>query len=102
MIKFITETSDYLKSKGFDSPEVGIILGTGLGQLTDEIEHITNPKKKKPAKPGEGRKQRFKRIFIILFSMLFITLAVSAIWKAKSEVQENPKKYIPVSIRVIN
>ena len=38
MIKFIKETSDYLKSKGFDTPEVGIILGTGLGQLTDEIE----------------------------------------------------------------
>ena len=40
MIKFITETSEYLQSKGFDSPEVGIILGTGLGQLTDEIEVI--------------------------------------------------------------
>jgi purine-nucleoside phosphorylase len=41
MIKFITETSDYLKSKGFDTPEVGIILGTGLGQLTDEIEVLS-------------------------------------------------------------
>lgn len=38
MIKFITETSDYLKSKGFDTPEVGIILGTGLGMLTNDIE----------------------------------------------------------------
>ncbi len=38
MIKFITETTDYLKSKGFDTPEIGIILGTGLGQLIDEVE----------------------------------------------------------------
>lgn len=40
MIKFITETVEYLQSKGFDNPEVGIILGTGLGQLTKEIEVI--------------------------------------------------------------
>ena len=38
MIKFIEETVDYLKDKGFDNPEVGIILGTGLGQLINEIE----------------------------------------------------------------
>lgn len=38
MIKFINETVDYLKTKGFENPEVGIILGTGLGQLIDEIE----------------------------------------------------------------
>lgn len=38
MIKYITETADYLISKGFDKPEIGIILGTGLGQLIDEIE----------------------------------------------------------------
>ncbi|GAA4962444.1 purine-nucleoside phosphorylase [Algibacter aquimarinus] len=38
MIKFIEETIDYLKDKGFDNPEVGIILGTGLGQLINEIE----------------------------------------------------------------
>ena len=37
MKKFINETVDYLKSKGFEKPEIGIILGTGLGQL---IEHI--------------------------------------------------------------
>lgn len=37
MIKYITETTDYLISKGFDKPEIGIILGTGLGQLVDEI-----------------------------------------------------------------
>lgn len=40
MIKFINETAEYLQSKGFDTPEVGIILGTGLGQL---VEHIENP-----------------------------------------------------------
>ena len=40
MIKFINETAEYLQSKGFDAPEVGIILGTGLGQLT---AHIENP-----------------------------------------------------------
>jgi len=38
MIKFINETVEYLQEKGFDKPEIGIILGTGLGQLIDEIE----------------------------------------------------------------
>ncbi len=38
MIKFIEESTEYLKNKGFDNPEVGIILGTGLGQLINEIE----------------------------------------------------------------
>ena len=40
MIKFIEETVDYLKEKGFDSPEIGIILGTGLGKLIDDVEVI--------------------------------------------------------------
>lgn len=40
MIKYINETTDYLKSKGFDNPEIGIILGTGLGQLINEIDTI--------------------------------------------------------------
>lgn len=40
MIKFIKESTEYLQNKGFDNPEVGIILGTGLGQLIDEIEVI--------------------------------------------------------------
>ncbi|WP_109302473.1 purine-nucleoside phosphorylase [Aquimarina sp. AU474] len=40
MTKYIEETTDYLKDKGFINPEIGIILGTGLGQLLDEIEII--------------------------------------------------------------
>ncbi|OZV69303.1 purine-nucleoside phosphorylase [Winogradskyella aurantia] len=38
MIKNITESTEYLKEKGFDKPEIGIILGTGLGQLIDAID----------------------------------------------------------------
>ena len=38
MTKYIEETAEYLQSKGFEKPEIGIILGTGLGQLLDEIE----------------------------------------------------------------
>lgn len=40
MIKYIEETVDYLKEKGFENPEVGIILGTGLGQLINDIDII--------------------------------------------------------------
>ncbi|MEO9512571.1 MAG: purine-nucleoside phosphorylase [Flavobacteriaceae bacterium] len=36
--KQLLESVDYLKKKGFDSPEIGIVLGTGLGQLVDEIQ----------------------------------------------------------------
>lgn len=38
MIKYINETTEYLKNKGFIEPQIGIILGTGLGQLVNEIE----------------------------------------------------------------
>jgi purine-nucleoside phosphorylase len=38
MIKYIEESTDYLKSRGVESPEIGIILGTGLGQLVNEID----------------------------------------------------------------
>lgn len=38
MIKYIKETTEYLQEKGFENPEIGIILGTGLGQLLNEIE----------------------------------------------------------------
>ncbi len=40
MIKYINETTKYLQNKGFESPEIGIILGTGLGQLINEIDII--------------------------------------------------------------
>ena len=40
MTKFIEETTEFLQKRGFENPEVGIILGTGLGQLIDEIEII--------------------------------------------------------------
>ncbi|KPM32695.1 Purine nucleoside phosphorylase [Croceitalea dokdonensis DOKDO 023] len=36
--KQLDESVNYLKSKGFDAPEIGIVLGTGLGQLVDHIE----------------------------------------------------------------
>lgn len=41
MQEFIKETTSYLQNKGFKNPEIGIILGTGLGQLVDKvtIEH---------------------------------------------------------------
>lgn len=38
MIHLIEETNDYLKEMGFEAPEIGIILGTGLGKLIDHIE----------------------------------------------------------------
>ena len=40
MIKQINQTTEYLQEKGFDNPEVGIILGTGLGLLINEIDII--------------------------------------------------------------
>ena len=36
--KQLEESVAYLKSKGFDSPEFGIVLGTGLGKLVDDIK----------------------------------------------------------------
>jgi purine-nucleoside phosphorylase len=41
MFEKIKETVDYLKSRGFNSPNAGIILGTGLGGLTARIENYT-------------------------------------------------------------
>lgn len=34
----VETTGNYLKSVGIDTPQVGIVLGTGLGALADEIE----------------------------------------------------------------
>ncbi len=36
--KQLEEATAYLKHKGFDSPEIGIVLGTGLGKLVDDVE----------------------------------------------------------------
>ncbi|MEC7262407.1 MAG: purine-nucleoside phosphorylase [Bacteroidota bacterium] len=36
----LEESVEYLKRRGFETPEIGIVLGTGLGQL---IDHIENP-----------------------------------------------------------
>ncbi len=38
MIDELKETTDYLEKRGFKNPEIGIILGTGLGQLIGEIK----------------------------------------------------------------
>ena len=35
--KQLQETVDFLTSKGFKNPEIGIVLGTGLGKLIDEV-----------------------------------------------------------------
>jgi purine-nucleoside phosphorylase len=35
----LDESVDYLNKRGFDAPEIGIVLGTGLGQLVDNIEN---------------------------------------------------------------
>jgi purine-nucleoside phosphorylase len=37
MVKNIHEATDFLQKRGFENPEVGIILGTGLGQLIDKV-----------------------------------------------------------------
>jgi len=37
-MKKLLETLNFLKNKGFDKAEFGIILGTGLGKLVNEIE----------------------------------------------------------------
>ena len=36
--KQLEESIAYLKNKGFVTPEIGIVLGTGLGQLVNEIK----------------------------------------------------------------
>lgn len=34
----LDESVEYLKKRGFESPEIGIVLGTGLGKLVDGVE----------------------------------------------------------------
>ncbi len=36
--KQLDESTAHLREKGFDAPEIGIVLGTGLGKLADAIE----------------------------------------------------------------
>ncbi len=38
MKEHLQETTDFLKVNGFENPEIGIVLGTGLGQLLGEID----------------------------------------------------------------
>lgn len=37
--KQLKESTDYLIDKGFEAPEIGVVLGTGLGKLVDDIEN---------------------------------------------------------------
>lgn len=39
MLEIIKETAEFLRNKGIVDPEAGIILGTGLGGLTEKIEN---------------------------------------------------------------
>ncbi|MDT0295243.1 purine-nucleoside phosphorylase [Mesonia ostreae] len=39
-MQYIEETTNYLRKKGFENPEIGIILGTGLGKLLEEMKII--------------------------------------------------------------
>ncbi len=41
MLKYIQESVDYLQQKGFEKPEVGIILGTGLGKILENLKIIS-------------------------------------------------------------
>jgi purine-nucleoside phosphorylase len=38
MLEKIIETTEFLKAKGITEPDAGIILGTGLGELTSKID----------------------------------------------------------------
>lgn len=40
MIQKLTESTRYLLNKGFEIPQIGIVLGTGLGKFTQEIDII--------------------------------------------------------------
>ena len=41
MIKHINEAVQFLQHRGFETPSVGVILGTGLGQLPEKIEVLS-------------------------------------------------------------
>lgn len=42
MLDKLKETVSFLKNKGISEPEVAIVLGTGLGQVVEEIKIITS------------------------------------------------------------
>jgi len=42
MMKKLREAVSFLKSKGIEKPEIGIILGTGLGSLADDVQVETS------------------------------------------------------------
>jgi len=37
MKRYIEDSAKYLKTRGFENPEIGIILGTGLGQIIEKV-----------------------------------------------------------------
>lgn len=41
MTDILQETTEFLEARGFDKPEIGVILGTGLGKLVDQLETIS-------------------------------------------------------------
>jgi len=38
MIKSLNKTTEFLQQRGFNDPEIGIILGSGMGKLVEEME----------------------------------------------------------------
>lgn len=41
MFTRIEEAANFLKEKGFDQPEIGLVLGSGLGDLAEELSEAT-------------------------------------------------------------
>ncbi|MBN2814300.1 MAG: purine-nucleoside phosphorylase [Bacteroidales bacterium] len=40
MLDKVKRAADYIRSSGIDNPQVGIVLGTGLGKLADRLEPL--------------------------------------------------------------
>ena len=63
LIKRINEARDYIRSKVDIKPEIGLILGSGLGMLGEEVENKTIIEYKDipnfPVSTVEGHKSRF-------------------------------------------
>ncbi|VAW26751.1 Purine nucleoside phosphorylase, partial [hydrothermal vent metagenome] len=38
MMEKLKETASFLKNRGIEEPEIGIILGTGLGSLANDVQ----------------------------------------------------------------